>query len=48
MKVDDVLYLRSTFQVDLPPVFVPVFKLELNPIPNCFLSAEAVERPTAR
>jgi hypothetical protein len=29
--------------LDLPPVFVPVFKLELNPIPNCFVSTEMVE-----
>ena len=29
--------------VDLPPVFVPVFKLELNPILNCFVSTEVVE-----
>ena len=30
-------------QVDLPPVFVPVFKLELNPILKCFVSTEVVE-----
>jgi hypothetical protein len=34
--------------IDLPPVFVPVFKLELNPIPKCFVSTEAVESSTAR
>ena len=28
---------------DLPPVFVPVFKLELNPIVNCFVTNEVVE-----
>jgi hypothetical protein len=34
---------------DLPPVFVPVFKLELNPFSRCFVAAEAaVESPTAR
>jgi hypothetical protein len=33
----------STSDVDLPPVFVPVFKLELNPILNYFVSAEAIE-----
>ena len=26
---------------DLPGVFVPVFELELNPIPICFVSTEA-------
>jgi hypothetical protein len=29
--------------LDLPPVFVPVFKLELNPILKCFVSTEVVE-----
>jgi hypothetical protein len=33
----------SMLDSDLPPVFVPVFKLELNPIPNCFVSTEVVE-----
>jgi len=32
----------------LQPVLVLVFKLELNPIPNCFVAAEAAESPTAR
>jgi hypothetical protein len=27
---------------DLPPVFVPVFKLDLNPILNCLASTEAL------
>lgn len=35
-------------QSGLPPVFVPGFKLELNPILNCFVAAEAVEGPKAR
>jgi hypothetical protein len=35
-------------QSDLPPVFVPVFKLELNSIPNCFVSTKMVESSTAR
>jgi hypothetical protein len=30
-------------QIDLSAVFIPVFKLELNPIPNCFVSTEVVE-----
>ena len=28
---------------DLPPVFVPVLKLELNPILSCFVTTEVVE-----
>ena len=39
------LILENHFPIvaDLPPVFVPVFKLELNPILNYFVSAEAIE-----
>jgi hypothetical protein len=33
----------NQYSSDLPPVFVPVFKLELNPIPNCFVSTETAE-----
>jgi hypothetical protein len=33
---------------DLPPVFVPVFKLELNPIPIWFVSTETVVRLTGK
>lgn len=33
---------------DLPPVFVPVFKLELSPMLGCFVSAKAVESLRAR
>ena len=29
--------------LDLLPVFVPVFKLELNPIVKCFVSTEMAE-----
>ena len=36
-------YLFEFNQHDLPPVFVPVFKLELNPILKCFVSTEVVE-----
>jgi len=35
--------LRAAMYIDLPPVFVPVFKLELNPILKCFVSTEVVE-----
>ena len=38
----------STSDVDLPPVFVPVFKLELNAVLNYFVTTEVVESPTAR
>jgi hypothetical protein len=38
----------SLWASDLPPVFVPVFKLELNPVPGCFVSAKAVESLRAR
>jgi len=34
--------LLFAFNDDLPPVLVPVFKPELNPIPNCIASTEAV------
>ncbi len=35
--------MKPQTETDLPPVFVPVFKLELNPILNCFVSTEVVE-----
>jgi TolB-like protein/class 3 adenylate cyclase len=35
-------YLKVS-EADLPPVFVPVLKLELNPILSCFVTTEVVE-----
>jgi hypothetical protein len=43
---DDLLKSRDTKNCrcnsDLPPAFVPVFKLELDLVPNCFVSPVAV------
>ena len=33
---------------DLPGVFVPVFELELNPIPICLVSTDVIESLAAR
>jgi hypothetical protein len=33
---------------DLPPVFVPVLKLEVNPIPIGLVSTEVIESSMAR
>ena len=34
---------RDVWERGLPPVFVPVLKLELNPILSCFVTTEVVE-----
>jgi hypothetical protein len=38
---------RKQVMFDLAPAFVPVFELELKPIPNGLVSTEVAEIPTA-